>query len=224
MNEENEDYQNELGELSEPTFEERGGFPPQAKGVQYQPGQQLPPDMAYQNEANAGLGTAVLGGPALGTYVTTTYDARPINARDFFTSAINNAETDGSTAGEIPADFSFTVPQGYVAVLRGVAWDFSIPSLADEGSPSPDYNYTFTVRLQVDGIAVPNYDDIAGFGAFLNDLVPCYVLANEGQTITLSVRITSDNALTIGVNQKLYGNLLLSRGLPTNFEPGSLTP
>jgi hypothetical protein len=80
-----EDLENQqLGELSEELFEERGGFPgggPKAEA--FQSGKQMPPDWAYQNKALNSLQNAQLGQTQVLTRVTTIFDARPINAEDW---------------------------------------------------------------------------------------------------------------------------------------------
>ena len=77
--------QQNLGELSEPLFiEHEGRFPQHEGSTQFESGKQIPPDINYQSKVEQTLDNSELGSIPQSTRVTTTYDARPINARDFF--------------------------------------------------------------------------------------------------------------------------------------------
>ena len=220
--EEEEGQENYLGEVPETLFLERGGFPPQAKGPTFESGQQLPPDIAYQDNIQQNVGNAPLGTVPQKTYVTTVFDARPINARDFFTSKFESVVNGLPPSYNMDTDF--IVPNGYIAILRGIWWSFgnNMP-LGGETNPPPLNDASFDVSILVNGIATPNFDSIGSYGVFLNKFEKTYILAESQQTITLRLTISpNQDGASVDVATKMRGNLLLKKGLPLNFEPGSL--
>ena len=216
MDRDEEERRLQMGELSEPIFSERGGFPGQAPGVSYAAGQTAPPDIAYQNRIKALQG--VIGTQPQATYVTTTFDARPINARDFVVSEL--VEFDSGEFGN-PADLTFTVPNGYVGILRGFKWSFRAQAIRDMIALGANVN--FENFILVDGTIQPNYDDIGDIGEWMNDLFPCYILADSNQSITLRLKPAGDiPAFTGKIKMTMHGNLLLAKSLPLQYEPGSI--
>lgn len=221
--EDNEEYQG-LGELSEDIFNERGGFPPQAKGTQYVPGQSLPPDIAYQSEVDSSAAGASLGSPSQETFVTSTYNIRPINARDFVIAEKQTMLLD-AVGNATPAEVSFLVPNGYVGVLQKFAWSFIDPLPLGDNSiiPPVQNNFLFTAAVYVNETVQPDYDALERLGVWLNRPFPAYVLANALQKITLRITPFADTGITVNsqVLMKIYGNVLLAKGLPLEYEPGS---
>lgn len=107
----------------------------------------------------------------------------------------------------------FIVPDGYIAVLRAFKY-----------TADPVLNLPCTdvlISILVDDIPQPNYDQIP-LGSEQDTLLPCYILANEGQEIAL--RYDNSSAapgLSVDVCVTFHGNLLLRTGVPIEYEPGN---
>ncbi len=220
--EDNEFLKSQLGELSEDIFTERGGFPPTAKGVQFESGKQLPPDIAYQNSTQEEIdNSGIVGSIPQTTFITSTFDARPINARDF---SVSGKRTMSTTVLDVitPASLEIIVPNGYVGILRGFKWRFTDNFPFGSGGGSPN-DFDFAAAVYVSGTVQPNFDDLDELGVFLNDYQPCYILADSLQTIELRLTPIADSGSATSARPILamYGNLLLRKGLPLQYEPGS---
>lgn len=149
--------------------------------------------------------------------VTTVFDARPINGRDFLlTAAGMELVTDTITA-------SFQIPDGYVGILRSFSYEILAPGAEFDGYGLDQYETGdsgfIVAKLDVNGTFVPNYNDMRP-GNFVYDM-PTYVLADEGQTIRLTVSTASIGYYIIKFVVEFYGNLLLKTGRALNFEPGN---
>lgn len=211
---------NSMGELSEDLLIERGGFGAEVKGVPFQSGKEIPPDIAYQTEVEQIAEQATTQSVPQSTRVTTVYDARPINARDWTEAGTILMSTDFTAS--TPAELEFIVPKGYVAIMRGFRWMYTDTFPFGVGAVPPN-NYTVDAGIFVDDTVQPDYDEIAELGVFLNTLYPCYILAAELQKITLRITPRADAAFSsANVYMEMYGNLLLSKGLPLQYQPGSL--
>ena len=84
MSHEFEDRENNLGDLPEPIARERRENYPNRPVER----SRLPPDIAANARALEAQRGAPIGAPVMGAHVTSTYDARPINARDFIHTEI----------------------------------------------------------------------------------------------------------------------------------------
>ena len=210
--EERED--SELGELSEGLFyEHEGRFPDPVEAPMFESGHQIPPDIGYQGGVEAELlERGEIGSTKQGTRVESVFDARPINGRDFLTNFREPFEVEANGLGVvIPAVFTFTVPQGYIGILRSFRYSVeALPASTDIG-----------ILLAVDNVFVPNFSGIDNLGANVENQ-PCYVIADAGQTFQLTITTTPAGVVfSTFATASLYGNLLLKRGYPTQFEPGS---
>jgi len=201
-----------LGELPESLFREHEGRYPQKEDAnQFQSGQQMPPDIQYQvgqmeNIENRGQ----IGSREFVGEVTTTFNARPINARDFliaprvrYAYILPNGNPNLQI---IPAVGRFVVPAGYTAILREFSWVIGDPTVKPTA-----------VHIAVNGTPVPNYDDLAGLNNNFMGRAPCYIMALPGSTIDIVMTPVEDEFDT-DVSFYMHGNLLLSRGLPLNYE------
>lgn len=212
---------NSMGELSEDIFDERGGWGDKAQGDPFESGKQLPPDIAYQVDVSASAQGAPLGTLPQKTRVQTVFDARPTNSRDFSKSSF---ETMSTTVADVvtPASLIFTIPKGYIGILRGFRWSFNdnLPYGISADSPN---NFEFQAAIYVEDTVQEDYDQLGDLGIFLNDLQPCYILANELKNLELRLTPITDTgtASSADVRLELYGNLLLRKGIPLPFEPGS---
>lgn len=165
---------------------------------------------------------APVGSPPTESLVTTVFDARPINARDFiFTESRGELITDGEQI------FSFAVPTGFRAILRQFAYNVTITgdNLYNEYGDCRLISNISGARLYttllVDSMPVPNYDNLS-LPPF-NDGTPCYILADEQQTISIKFYLTPGGPFTYkNIDVELYGNLILSSGRPLSFEPGNI--
>lgn len=144
--------------------------------------------------------------------VTSTYDSRPINARDFLHTQILDFDF-----GCVPVNTStalFTVPDGYVGVLRGFKYNFNPIYQLD-----PDDTLIGTVIS--DGVSTQNYTDIA-LPQMKNSYTPIFTIANSLKTIGLRIThpnpVASTGSETSQAIIELYGNLLLAAGLPIQYE------
>lgn len=146
--------------------------------------------------------------------VISTFDTRPINAIDFYFASSTSVEPTGT------AQFLFTVPSGYVAVLRG--FKYALQTIF-----TPFNRSWVTCTVNINGSAVQNYNALQ-LGQVVNDLVPIHAIAKEGDIIEIAVTILAailpPGTITIDVAAEMHGNLLLSRGLPSNFEIGNIKP
>lgn len=210
-----------MGELSEDIFDERGGWGDKVQGDPFESGKQLPPDINYQLTASVAAQNAELGTLPQNTRVTTTFDARPINARDFSKSSV---ETMSTTVTDVitPASLTFQIPKGYIGILRGFSWSFN-DNLPYGISATPPNNFEFQAAIYVEDTVQEDFDDLGNLGIFLNEYQPTYILANELKNLELRLTPITDTgtASSAEVTLKIYGNLLLRKGIPLPFEPGN---
>lgn len=132
MSGEFEDRENEtLGELPTPIQTERNEFsqsdadtlnqvvPSQIGIGQLRSSAPIPPDIRKQAEVLKG-GEGRIGSPVIPATVTSVYDGRPVNARDF--KLTTNASLTFDVNPAPPAQTliaTYTVPLGFTSVLRG---------------------------------------------------------------------------------------------------------
>lgn len=204
MNEEFQRQHGDLGELPEDIERERGESYPERGNTA--PIQGLPSDVAYQ--ARIAEQKSVIGSPKTNSKVETTFDARPINAVDFY-------ESGGTFGYGVPnASFTFQVPEGRIGILRKFRYEFS-PIY-----PNIPFNNIVT-SIQVSGITVPGYTGMQ-LAQYVPDWIDCYALAGEGQYITLFFQFSGAFPYAaVSLNAEFYGNLLISTGRQLEFEPGT---
>lgn len=156
--------------------------------------------------------------------VITSFDARPINGQDFIS-------TGGTFDGEPPYPLAcyanFTVPQGQIAIVRGFMYEI-LPLYAN----IPADNITGQLIVGNPATAAGfNGTQVQGFqnfnlGQAIYDYQPCYVLVDQGQTVSMWLTFSGAYAglAHTDVTIKFYGNLLLSTGRPLVYEPGFSDP
>lgn len=170
---------------------------------------QLPAD---SREIGAGvvpgaLDGVPLGNPAVDYDVRSTYDVRPVNGTDFTFSQVASP-TPISESGAIWV-FSFTVPKGFVAVVRWYQWAAQSPT----GSIT-EWN-DFLGSLQRNGVDFPYNTDV--FLGPASKRMPVFMLADEEQTF--GVRVVSQSIDSASMGQlTMYGNLLLKTGRAYPYE------
>jgi len=229
MTDEFEDREQGLGEL--PDFEGYSNIIPDNI-----PSRIAPADIVKQAESyNDGKGK--IGSPVIPASVTTVYDARPVNARDFVFSNVDNVAKEvlpnggpGSPEKSTP-QAAYIVPAGFTGVLRGFAFEPAVfAGFTSAEKCAGDEINSVKASLFINNIVVPDFQNIP-CGQSINRLFPTFVVAGEGQTfkLILSVSTTLINRIAVGNGAgnpcfykiTLYGNNLLTRGMPTPFEIAS---
>lgn len=189
--------------------------------------EQFPP---LQKQHESGYG----GQPPV--YVISTFDARPINAVDFQTRSGNHPDDIGflpiddldPLANYALAECNYTVQPGRVGVLKAIHIAI-VPAqgeLFDEGhpifAPNGASNFRCVYTILVDGVPQEGFAGIVTWdGAFGDIFADCYVLAQEGQTITLRVQTTQNESMFFQALMILSGTLLQATGKAVNFEPAT---
>jgi len=238
MSDEFEDRENDaLGELPSSIQRERNEFsqtaaegvprtiPPETPIGTLRPAG-IPPDIQALDDT-LNKGNAKLGSPVIPASVTSVYDARPVNARDW-------KQTETPTlllaVGNPPPiqtiTMEYTVPLGFVSVLRGFQFiPRIIPAIPLNATTSAYFDWV-TVSILVNNIVQQDYNNLK-FGPVMDKAQDTFVIANELQIITLKVTFAASfldaqklvgNFETTPVLLQMYGNNLLTRGLPTPFE------
>ena len=206
---------NELPEILGDERREREGYT--LEGTRFDLfGTSPPADIAQQALVKGAPGK--VGSVPLGFMVTSTYDARPVNARDFlFTGSITSFMF-GCTQVNT-AELLFTVPNGYVAVIKGFKYEWDpVLALASDG--------VITATLISDNVNVLNYTAIQ-VPQIINDFIPAYALCNPGKQVGLELTHpqpvnpsgSGQDAATAYI--EIYGNLLLAQGYPVQYEPAN---
>lgn len=164
----------------------------------------------------------VFKSPLQETLVRTTFDARPINTIDFSSTIIGIGDPAVSVV------FNYTVPAGFVGILRGFKYRSSINIFGLDFNPAfnvsritvgaPGYVSALGTGVTA-GTNDPQYTNMR-YGDYMSDYMPCYIICPPSQTITLFLE--SNNVLYIGATWQahFYGNLLLSDGVPSKMQPG----
>jgi len=208
----------QLGELNYPLSLERGEL--------YQPDPDpyantgVPGDVGYQEGVR---GAEQLPGTiSQGAAVTSTYETRPINSQDFMSMATPNFVVGNGNPEVSVISHSFLIPQGRTGVLHG--FSLSANQLITPGAGRNIFD-EFLTTLFLDGSPVTNYIEMP-LGLQTNTL-PTEVIGNAGQIFTIQTRWAEpDFGSTVQANIvlqfTLYGQLLLTRGLPTKWETGNI--
>lgn len=221
--EERED--NELGELPSSLLQERregvdyvnegtryDGF--SAKSLFDNRNYGPPPDIALESAVRNRPGE--MGSIPRRFDVTSTFDARPVNGRDFLETFFLDFEVDGDAGISDTQTVLFEVPDGYVGVIRGFRY-FLTRFLNIE-------DRSMTVSVIADSVTLNNYDNML-LEQIVNDFIPVYGittgLKNIGLRITHPFPIDILNEENVQCRVELYGNLLLSRGIPSQYEPAN---
>lgn len=238
----NNDPIDQLGELSPTHLTERGEFrhfrgepnvtPPLARPIGEARPAGIPPDIATENRVQSMPGET--GSPGIPAVVTSAFDTRPINGRDFTAQDVGNLTLPAAAAQTVSV--SYTVPDGFVSILRGFAF---YPSILADVSINNQINHMdwdgILVTISVENIVQPGYNEMR-FLQQSKKFQPTHILANGGQTIKMDITYSEDyidntyqhSDYPIGVTVEevpiymfLYGNDLQTRGLPLNFEVAS---
>lgn len=161
-------------------------------------------------------------------YTLTVFDARPINAADFHTETGSSADDTGQVPGaQTTSSTFFLVPNGYTAVLR--KWQALIipqtgPAADGLAIFGADGGSFFVVKFDVlvDDVSQPGMSNIISRATAFGDVeADCYVIASQGQTIEFRAATVGAGATFNQCLVALSGNLLMSKGLNPQYEPGT---
>lgn len=196
------------------------------------PGRDLPPPYYQQAPKNVPIGQNV---PKFGALVQSTFDTRPINGQDWaasFSIGLTNSTGGQNNFGLYTISFKNFAP-GFVAILRqfsvqmrGIVTnqpvsegEFALAFIVN-GSAVPFVTGPGTVT-NTDGVQLPA-DQMRVFCQLIN--FPTHVIVPEGGTLGVQISnpIPIANDQEVKIHTELYGNVLQSRGLPANFEVGTL--
>ncbi len=221
--EERED--NELGELPLPNRLERGeniGYSDKGTRFDRFSGRSLldnrnygaPYDIRQENDVRSRPGE--MGSIPRRFDVTSTFDARPVNARDFLETFIFNFTVNGDAGIADTQTSTFQVPDGYIGIIRGFRYYLSRYLNIE--------NRSMTVSVIADGVVLNNYDNML-LEQIVNDFIPVYGISISLKNIGLKIKhpepIDILDEETVQCRVELYGNLLLSRGIPAQYEPAN---
>lgn len=214
-----EEREDHLGSLPEDRLEQQVLSPGEAGAPM--PGQGIPVDIARQQGVK-GLTTARDQLMSQGSSVRSVYDSRPINATDFLHTFANDLElTDPGETETI--SFDYFIPGGYIGVLRGFHYEFELAVATVERTG-------ILCSILVNDIVQVGYEDMT-LGQITVDpqLQPTFILVPLSGKLTLKLVFDGTPYVDGGVPiqsffVKLYGNLLLTQGVPLPFEIGNLGP
>lgn len=208
------------------------GVPPYAGGVPsplIRGDTGVPTDIAAEHRIRSIEGK--IASPGIPANVTSVYDARLINGRDFLHTQKLTITADAMTPASsiLTATAEFEIPQGFTGVLRGFSYqphivvEFTNTFYVDTETVS---FVPITSTLLIDELVIPDYN-LMDLGQSVEFNLPLFSIATAGQKFKLRLTYDVDVAIaaicvmgakTFHISTQLYGNLLLSRGLPREFE------
>lgn len=171
-----------------------------------------PPDITAENQVRSRPGE--MGSIPRRFDVTSTFDARPVNGRDFLETFNLFFTLDGGETDPVTEEDTFIVSDGYVGLIRGFRYFISNIQNLD--------NDSLLVSVLSDSVPLNNYDNML-LPQIVNDFIPTYGISNPlkniGLRITHPIPPNLVGITTVQIRVELYGNLLLSRGIPSQYEP-----
>ena len=178
----------------------------------------VPRDVILQNVAFAGAQAAPELEEENPFDVTTTFDALPINAQQFYFSALVDPQLEpfGNGAAILQGTVTFTVPIGVNGILRGIRWQAS--QIINEEA--------FNVTLIVQGSVHRTFEAME-LGQAFTEYFPVYALARPGQTFTLQFDIalnTGPVGYSPPIRAWMIGQLILDTGRELQYEPANEKP
>lgn len=145
--------------------------------------------------------------------VISTFDSRPINSIDFSNTTLETWPLTATSTDATTITSTYTPPGGYIAVLRGYRYEMKplVPIDSDD----------LFLDILIDGVSQLGYRSLM-HGQVLSDFVPCFLLADAGQDITLQLRAPNGINSVTGDTRKVlvegYGNLIQVTGAPLALE------
>ncbi len=244
MSGEFEDRENEaLGELPTSVQTERREFsqadadkvpvqiPPDFAIGQQGSNASIPPDIQKQADALQ-KGQGQFGSPVIPASVISIYDARPINARDWMRTDWEGVIAANGQPANLDAELVYTIPEGFTGVWRGFRFKPAIIAAFNDGEKRAGLEFdAVRVTCFINNTVVPDYDGLK-LGQVSDFRFDTFVLGNSGQEFKIQIVYSSDiadrmsNGATgsgspTAILMEMYGNNLLTRGLPKAFEISS---
>lgn len=210
----------------------------------FKPGGAAPADAVAGQRASDAAAMTGAGSPTQDYGVRSIYDSKPVNRRELaqgFTGGFITQQDSGE-GGTIPAintdlglQAIYSVPEGYVAVIRRVRFMFdrSVPPINDDG----EYNLGVkilvagSVQLPASGIGPAALDEY--FLLQTPGYVDCFLIADELQAIGvltqnyfsaayLAALPSLGDTYTVNLKVQFEGDLLQKTGIPAQFEIANL--
>ena len=185
----------------------------------------LPYDVERQNITFDEARRAPDGLPPVDFLVQSVFDARPINGNDFY-----DLQVIGINPNDDPPinsqSFSFTVPDGRLAILRRIEWTtthlLAIPDInPNDGDDITNISPVF-FTWDISTAVQPTYEKIFQQEGILD----VYGIAFEKEKIT--IKVTSNPSFSGDITNyqpnffvKLYGNLINTQGREKQYEPAN---
>lgn len=169
------------------------------------PGDQLRTQSAVDN-----MQSAPRGEPPKAFDVRAVYDSRPVQGFDF------NITASDAVGERTTFVLGFEVPSGYVCVLR---------RLHHSSTPTPVIvgRSDIQVTLLVNNASV-RYNQSIPVGVESDDIVECFVIADEFSQVQAQFDLTADvAAINFTMYAQFYGQFLLKTGIPYQFEVANPT-
>jgi len=156
---------------------------------------------------------APLGEPLADVDVRSTYDVRPLQAFDFNVTVSGDTTHTGEGGTLVATPVPFSVPIGYVAVVRAFNHSFApvFPAVVRS-------DVLLTIRVQ--DADLPFNSNIP-VGAQSQGLVNCFFICDEGWTFGARFTTTIVSPATFTVSLHAYGNLLRKTGRSAPLEIGN---
>lgn len=212
-----------MGELSELHFRARGGFPPtQYKQAEYGAGSQVPPSIAYAQQAKMAPPPAAPGfGIETPQDNIAAYDILPANARRFSITRVMELGL-GSSQTNSARGAAFEVPAGSVYLLRGVTVELIGENSG--GSPSsgasvPYFKDGLKFQLATEGALSPHTEALI-FG--VKQTVELYAPVNENKKIESLLSGIFGNTEGVRVAVTYFGDALPATGMPASMVPTTI--
>lgn len=200
--------------------------PPNAPITSGRLGAGVPLDIQREDRVKEQDKDGQIGTKTIPLGVESVYDARPINARDFLHTTelgiVYDVEQD-IYQGEV----SYTVPAGYYGVWRSFSVEPArMVIFAGSEVTSGNSLRSVTYTLLTNGNVVPDYEGMLLGQTVERFALDTFVLANELETFTVRLRLSTALALTVETDPvryivSFYGQNLLTRGLPKAFQIAS---
>lgn len=164
-------------------------------------------DMANVGQLTGQMERVKPGEPPIDFTVRSVYDSRPVQGQDFnITAIVTQIVQPGNN------DCSFTVPQGYVAVVRRLHHFVTNPPVGVGINRSDAL-----CSILLDNADYP-YNKNIPVGWESDDIVNLFMIADEFQTVTTRFVFSAVVLETSALYVTFYGNLLLKTGRPAQFE------
>ncbi len=160
--------------------------------------------------------------PALAYQVQATYDSRPIQGYDFQASGCNTIEFAGAPVTFAPVEFTYTVPENVIAVLRKFRYQVQNGPV----NAITEGNCWLGSTIFVDDLPVREYNRMT-HPQYMQLPFDAFVIADERNRIKIQLFHIdpADNVLSADIADlssrvlfEFYGNIILKTGIPKEFE------